>query len=198
MRLNSGEKAPKSPSVSMTAFLRRAIIFLAPLLLSLSLWAAAAEAPAQLSKKIKLAEDLGPAAIDVSSYPEEMRKTYQDIFLHLFSFFGTTARIINSPIIEMDEHLEAQERRDNPNLFSDPDLAQISRDGWKKSVEEIHQRPPCCGACPLLSLEDARALRRFLVYDSIQRKTGPNAKAWIEQRKDLLRRFNESKRRTSS
>lgn len=134
-------------------------------------------------------EDLGPSVIDVSSYPEEHRKTYQDIFVPVFGLLGGTARAVNSPIIELDGHREEQERRDNPELFANPDIAVVSRDGWKKRVEEIYHRPACCGACPTLTREKAKALWRFLVYDSIRRKTGRQARGWSLFRGDLTRRF---------
>lgn len=137
--------------------------------------------------------DLGPETIDVSSYPEEYQQTYRDIFLPVYKFHGGVARAINSPLVELDEHLEAQERREHPDLFSDTQVAQVSRDGWKKSISEIYRKPACCGACPVLSLEKARKLWRFVVYDSIQRKTGRKAATWALLRKDLVRRFDEEK-----
>lgn len=140
-----------------------------------------------------LPEDIGIAEIDVTSYPPELQRTYREIFLPVFGFLGGAARAINSSIIELDPRLEQVERSAHPGLFSNPQIAQVSRNGWKKRVDEIRLRPPCCGACPVLSMKDARALWRFLVYDSILRKTGPNADAWIRYRKELLARFQKWK-----
>ena len=108
-------------------------------------------------------EDLGPSVIDVSAYPPEHQKTYKEIFVPFFSRFGGTARIINSPL--------------------------VSAQDWKKEVDAIRRRPACCGACPVLSLREAKALWSFLVYDSAARKTGPRAQAWARQRQDLLDRY---------
>lgn len=163
-------------------------------LLATSFWLlAVANVVAGGKAKPSTPEDLGPSVIDVSSYPDEYQKTYREIFIKVFSFLGGTARAVNSPIIELDSHLEAQERRDHPELFTDPKLAEISPDGWKKRVEEIYRRPACCGACPVLSRKKARALWRFMVYDSIRRKTGPQAKAWLTQRSELLKEFDKRK-----
>jgi len=139
---------------------------------------------------VLVAEDLGPSTIDVSSYPEEYQKTYREIFVPVFGFLGGTARAVNSPIIEMAPELQAVERRQHPELW-DVGVADISTDGWKRRATEILHRPACCGACPVLTIEKARALWRFLVYDSLQRKTGANASAWAAQRRELLRRFKE-------
>ncbi|MDE2038452.1 MAG: hypothetical protein KGO96_02915 [Elusimicrobia bacterium] len=137
------------------------------------------------------AEDLGPSTIDVSSYPEEYQKTYQDVFIPFFKIRGGAARAVNSPIIELDMHLEEQERRDHPQLFQEAGAAVVSRDGWKQFVEKLYATPACCGACPVLTRAKARALWRFFVYDSIQRKTGRQAAHWVALRKDLLDRFRE-------
>lgn len=159
-----------------------------------SLWAAAVfllcGAGASASK---VAEDAGPAAIDVSSYPPQYQKTYHEVFVPLFTIIGGTARAVNSPIIELDPRLEERERAANPGLFADPAAARVSRDGWKREVNNIRTRPPCCGACPVLSLAQARELWRFLVYDSIVRKTGPNAGPWLAHRRTLLNRAQGEK-----
>lgn len=139
--------------------------------------------------KAAFPEDFGSGVIDVAGYPQEFQKTYREIFLPVFDFLGQTARIVNSPIIELDPRLEAAERQANPELFADEEAAKISRDGWKREVERLRNRPPCCGACPVLSRPDAKALWRFLVYDSITRKTGPSAQAWLRYRRDLIGRY---------
>jgi hypothetical protein len=161
---------------------------------SLGIVLATAVAAADKPAVPRVAEDLGLPSIDVSSYPEEYQKTYQDIFVPVFKFHGGTARAVNSPIIELDAHLEQQEQRNNPMLFSDPEVAQVSRDGWKKFVQSLYRTPACCGACPVMTLEKARSLWRFLAYDSIQRKTGRRAPSWALYRKDLMRRFREEPR----
>ncbi len=145
----------------------------------------------QAQHKISFPEDLGSSEIDVSRYPPEYQKTYREIFLPVFTILGGPARQVNSPLIEMDPATEGVERVHHPALFSDPRLAQVSRDGWRKFVTQIRTRPPCCGACPVIDLEQSKALWRFLVYDSLARKTGHHAEAWIRQRKDLLQRFRK-------
>ena len=148
----------------------------------------AASGPA-LSRAPKAPEDLGPAEIDVSDYPEEYRNTYQKIFLPAFKRWGSAAHVLNSPIIEMDEATERTERAAHPQLFADSRIALPSRDGWKKYMQGLLNKPACCGACPTLTLEQARAVRSFLVYDSLRRKTGANTDAWIRHRRELVDRF---------
>jgi len=138
-------------------------------------------------------EELGPDSIDVSEYPAEYRKTYEEIFIPLFRRFGGAARVVNSPVIELDPASQSYESKRNPILFSDSEVAQVSTDGWKKQVDAMRRRPPCCGACPVLSLQGAKDLWRFLVYDSIVRKTGPRAQNWVRQRRSLLGRFKKER-----
>ena len=147
--------------------------------------------PAALSRKALYPEDLGPADIDVSSYPAELQAAYRDIFVPVFSFLCGTARIVNSPVIELDPAAAAELRRSEPGLFEDPRVAAVSADGWKRKVKEVRDRPPCCGACPVLSSTDAKALYKFLVYDSRVRKTGARGAGWLRQRRELLERFKK-------
>jgi len=139
-------------------------------------------------------EDLGPAVIDVTGYPPEHQETYRKIFLPVYKFLrGGPARALNSPLIELDPQGEQVLRREHPELFADPRLAQVSADGWRREVTRVKNRPPCCGACPILSREDALKLWKFLAYDSLRRKTGANAASWAEQRRRLLERFDAVK-----
>ncbi|MCR4295776.1 MAG: hypothetical protein NUW21_09600 [Elusimicrobia bacterium] len=136
--------------------------------------------------------------IDVSDYPAEYQKTYQDIFLRVYDFIeGGRARAINSPLIELDPQGETVLRREHPELFTDPRLAQVAPDAWRREVMRVKNRPPCCGACPVLSMVEARALWRFLAYDSMRRKTGVRAEAWARHRRKLIERFEAAKRRPS-
>lgn len=148
-------------------------------------------AAAYPQSKIVYPEDLGPGEIDVSDYPAQHQETYRTIFLSVFDFLKQTSRVVNSPLIEMDPAFEESERRGNPGLFGVPEVFLVTKDGWKKYVTEIQRRPPCCGACPVLSKKEAKALWQFLVYDSIRRKTGPKAQAWAAHRKALLARFKK-------
>ena len=137
-------------------------------------------------------EDLGPAAIDVSGYPAEQQRVYQKILLPVYAVLrGGAARALNSPLIEIDAAGEEAERRAHPDIAADPQLARYTRDGWRTEVLHVKNRPPCCGACPILARADAEALRRFFVYDSLRRKTGAAAEAWAAQRRELIRRFAE-------
>lgn len=159
-------------------------VCLIPLALALAASCAAAGTPGRAATP----EDLGPSEIDVSSYPEEYRRIYREVLLPLAPFAGGAARIINAPILELDPLLEQAERRRHPELFADSGVAEVSRDGWRRYVTSLKNRPPCCGACPVLSTRSARELWRFLVYDSIRRKTGDQAPAWARHRRELLAR----------
>lgn len=149
------------------------------LLLLIASWCAAAgAAPAPVSAPqrpknlpppehvFELPEDLGPSTIDVSDYPPEMQATYKDIFLPVYSLMrGGPKRPINSALLTSDD--------------------------WKKEVMRLKTRPPCCGACPNLSMDQAKALWRFLAYDSLRRKTGSQAEAWARHRRNLLAKYQE-------
>lgn len=142
----------------------------------------------------ELPEDLGPAVIDVSDYPAEHQKAYKELFLPVYELLrGGPARAINSPLLEIDGAGENALRRTQPELFQDPRLLTATRDGWKKEVFRVKNRPPCCGACPVLTQKQAQQLWRFLVYDALRRKTGPAAASWLSHRKMLVDRFEKQK-----
>jgi hypothetical protein len=160
------------------------------LYLALVLSLSARAAPPAASLPPELPEDLGPAVIDVSGYPAEFQETYRQIFLPLFADRrGGPARLINSPLIELDPQGERVLRREHPELFADPRIATVAPDAWRREVMLLKNRPPCCGACPVLSREEAVKLWRFLSYDSLRRKTGANAPAWAELRRRLIQRY---------
>lgn len=155
----------------------------------LPLVAAAASAP---KGPPELPDDLGPAAIDVSGYPPEQQRVYRELFLPIYKEQrGGAARALNSPLVEIDAPGEEAERRAHPAIAADPLLVSYTRGGWRAEVLRMKNRPPCCGACPILTRADGEALRHFFVYDSIRRKTGAAAETWAAQRRDLIRRFAE-------
>jgi hypothetical protein len=135
-------------------------------------------------------EDLGPSEIDVSGYPAEHQETYRTIFSSYAKFVGGPARLLNSPLIELDAESAEQERKAHPELFGDPQVANVSATAWKDQIAAIRKRPPCCGGCPYLTIGEARALWAFLVYDSRARKTGPQAQSWVQHRRKLIESFS--------
>lgn len=160
--------------------------------IALMLLAAAAWANPRPALPPELPEDLGPAVIDVSGYPPEQQEVYRKIFVPAYSVLrGGTARAINSPLIEIDAAGEDAERRAHPALAADPNLALYTRRGWRGEVLRVKNRPPCCGACPRLTRAEAEKLWKFLVYDSLRRKTGSAAEGWAAHRRELIRRFAE-------
>lgn len=133
-------------------------------LIAILIFATAARAEPSRQEAPERPEDLGPAVIDVSGYPPEHQRVYREVFLPVYALLeGGPARAINSPLLDQDD--------------------------WRREVLRVKTRPPCCGACPVLSRADAQALWRFFVYDSLRRKTGPAAAAWAAERRDLIRRF---------
>lgn len=134
-------------------------------------------------------EDLGPGVIDVSGYPPEHRRAYQEVFLPVMDRLGHPERVVNSPLVELDPAAAAAERRAHPELFGDPLVAAAAPHAWKDWVAGLRNRPGCCYSCLNLTKANAVALWRFLAFDSVVRKTGANAEAWVRHRRGLLERF---------
>ena len=86
--------------------------------------------------------DLGPAEIDVSSYPREQQANYS-IFAKTCSQCHTLARPINAPIIK--------------------------REDWKRYVHRMHLKTKLRSRIEI-SKEEAKTVVDFLAYDSQLRK----------------------------
>ena len=113
-------------------------------------------------KPPEYASDLGPETIDVSSYPADMQAGYKK-FEAKCAFCHSAARTVNSEFVTAEE--------------------------WNHYIKRMWQRPPCCNLCPVISKADAKAIWKFLTYDSQIRKTGPKAEAWQKHRQALLAEF---------
>jgi hypothetical protein len=138
--------------------------------------------------------DLGPAEIDVSSYPARFQTVYRDLFLTKCSVCHSPARAVNSEFLEATEEEIAAFKAKRPADFAAPEIIKAEPDIWKRYVKKMKMRPPCCGACPVMTQENSRDIWEFLVYDSKARKTGDNAARWSAHRRELIRRFAEQQK----
>jgi hypothetical protein len=113
-------------------------------------------------KPPEYADDLGPDTIDVSAYSADMQAGYKK-FEAKCAVCHSAARAVNSDLVTSKE--------------------------WERYIKRMWQRPPCCNLCPVISKADAKAIWKFLTYDSQIRKTGPNAEAWQKHHHALLAEF---------
>lgn len=139
----------------------------------------------------RYANDMGPAEIDVSDYPPRMQTLYRSNFQKNCSVCHTPARALNSEFLEIDGSALEELRRSHPAWLADPWVLKAGKDIWKKYVKQMKMRPPCCGACPVMTLSESRDIWEFLVYDSIHRKTGVLGASWQKERRALLKKFSE-------
>ncbi|MBI3553404.1 MAG: hypothetical protein HY077_12990 [Elusimicrobia bacterium] len=128
--------------------------------------------------------DNGPAEIDVSGYPKEMRLSYK-VFAFKCAACHTIARPINSQFLELTEDEIKKAKVDDPDLFKDDKLVKAEIGVWNRYVKRMMSKP----GCPVG--KDGKQIFEFLVFDSKARKTGANAKAWREHRARLLHDFKE-------
>ncbi|MDD5304576.1 MAG: hypothetical protein PHS14_15880 [Elusimicrobia bacterium] len=128
--------------------------------------------------------DLGPAEIDVSAYPKEMRQSYK-VFAFKCAACHTIARPINSQFLELSEDEIKKAKTEDPDLFKDEKLVKPEAGIWNRYVKRMMSKP----GCPVG--KDGKQIFEFLVFDSKIRKTGANAKEWREHRAKLLHEFKE-------
>jgi len=60
---------------------------------------------------------------------------------------------------------------------------------WKRSIKSIVQKPGCCGACSVLSMDDARVLFRRVVGTDAPADAASVARAWAEHGDRILAEF---------
>ncbi|HNI57665.1 MAG TPA: hypothetical protein PKZ00_08780 [Elusimicrobiota bacterium] len=164
-------------------------------LLTLSAGAAFAADPAAEAEKQKAlanpyANDLGPATVDVSAYPKEHQDAYKNVLLVKCQKCYTAARPLNSQFFEVPGKKEekagnlAKLQSGQKVLFSNKNVWQVETDIWQRYVKRMMSKPGCD-----ISDVEGKAVYRFLVYDSEQRKSGKNAAAWKTHREKLLADF---------
>jgi hypothetical protein len=127
--------------------------------------------------------DMGPAEVDVSEYPKNIREGYK-LMAFKCAACHTAARPINSQFLELSEEEEEQFKKDNPEIYKDERVVHIDEKIWNRYVKRMMAKP----GCPVKG-EDGKKIWEFLVWDSKARKTGPNAKAWAAHRRKLLDDF---------
>jgi len=187
--------------------MKRAIVLGVLFLSGSTLWAADApdtagatyEAQKATALANPYANDLGPATIDVSSYPPDLQATYKK-YLQTPNFAcqrcHTASRPLNSQFVEpsgpKDQHQAKidQGKKTNPEMFKDKLVWQIegwtpSHPGaWDRYVHKMMAKPGCN-----IQPADGKKIWQFLTYDSEHRKTGANAAKWAEHRRKLLADF---------
>ncbi len=146
-------------------------MLLAAAALAGGVWAAERFTPEQLEARFHY--DLGPAVIDVSSYPEAQRGNYAT-FLRTCSHCHTPARAINSPY--------------------------VGRADWRRFIKRMHLKSKDRYGAGFYKVE-AEAVLDFLAYDAKLRKVDGKA-SFAEQdqeRKALFALIKaERKRRSTS
>jgi hypothetical protein len=140
-------------------------------------------------RAILMAADLGATAIDVSDYPAEHQRTYQDLFLTKCAICHTPARALNAQYLELPAAQSAALKRAHPESTWNPDVLSVGPGEWKKYITKMWRRPPCCSVCPTFTQAEAQAIWHFLVYDSIRRKSGDHVLEWARYRLGLLETF---------
>lgn len=130
--------------------------------------------------------DMGPAELDVSEYPKNIREGYK-LTVFKCAACHTPARPLNSQFLELKPDEAAQFAKDNPEIAKDNRLVHIEESIWNRYVKRMMSKP----GCPVKG-EDGKKIWEFLVFDSRVRKTGGNAKAWAAHRRKLLHEFAEN------
>jgi hypothetical protein len=160
-----------------------------------TLWAAdpAAEAEKQKALANPYANDFGPAELPanvLSTYPKEHQDAYKNVLMTKCQKCHTASRPLNSQFFEVPGKKEQKDanlaklKSTQKELFSNKNVWMVEPDIWQRYVKRMMAKPGCD-----ITPEEGKAVYRFLVYDSEQRKSGKNTAAWKTQREKLLADF---------
>ncbi len=140
--------------------------------------------------------DLGATGVDVSGYPAEHQRTYRELVQTKCAICHTPARALFAPYLELPEADCGAFVRAHPQ--ADPEVLAVGPHVWRAYIKKMWRRPPCCNLCPTFTRDEAERIWRFLVYDSIRRKTGDQAPAWAACRRGLITRFQQQQQEEGS
>ena len=70
-------------------------------------------------------------------------------------------------------------------------LSESDKKLWILCIKRVKMKPPCCGACKLLTQEDAKGLWEYLTSNSPEKRSGKNQALWKEHQEKLLEEFKQ-------
>lgn len=70
-----------------------------------------------------------------------------------------------------------------------PTFHSADAETWKRCIKSIVQKPGCCGACSVLSMDDARVLFRRVVGTDTPADAAPVTRTWAEHGDRILAEF---------
>lgn len=143
-------------------------------------------------RPVRCPADLGATSIDVSDYPAEYQRVYRESFMTKCNVCHTTARALAAPLLEVGPDDVTAELR---AAAADPDVLTVGSDAWKKYIHRMWKRPPCCDLCPVFTKAEITAIWKFLVYDSLRRKTGSALPRWVAYRRGLIDEYRSRERK---
>ena len=168
--------------------------------LAAALMGAVAAVPARaMSEKEKALASPYPNDLGPDTLPESVLKTYpkeaQDGYHYMVKRCAachTASRPLNSRFVEPEGGISdakqaaslAQMKKDQPELFKNPEVWQVDTKIWNRYVKRMMHKP---GAN--IPRNEAKDIWEFLEYDGVARKTGKNAAAWKAHREDLIKQF---------
>lgn len=138
--------------------------------------------------------DLGPETVDISGYPKDVQEGYK-IFQAECTVCHSAARPLNSQFLEAKGDTGEERKRalsslksSHPDLFAKENrlIWQPEADIWQRFVKRMRSKPGCD-----ITEEEVKQIWRFMSYDSLARKTGPNKERWIKHRKQLVADFKK-------
>ena len=126
--------------------------------------------------------DFGTDTIDVSTYPDEYKESYK-LFAEKCVRCHTIARPINSQFTELKGEELNSFKSASPQLFEKPLVWQIEDNIWERYVKRMMRKPGC-----EMSVDEAKKIWQFLVYDSKERKL-KKSHSWEKDRQKSLDDF---------
>ena len=156
-----------------------------------------AVATALAGEPVRYPADLGASVIDVSGYPADQRRVYEELFLPKCGECHSPARAVNAPFVELTAAERSELLAGHPHALDDPDLLWAGPSVWRAHAYRMGLRKNGGEACPNFTKDGIVAIWQFLVFDSRARKTGGAVEGWLATRRGLVARFQPAMKRKS-
>jgi hypothetical protein len=72
---------------------------------------------------------------------------------------------------------------------TEPTLSVEDRKTWILCIKKVKMQPPCCGACKVMTTQEAKAIWKFLTGSAPRKEQEKNLEIWLVWKERLLEEF---------
>lgn len=70
-------------------------------------------------------------------------------------------------------------------------LTEADKKNWLVCIKKVKMKPPCCGACRIITNDEAKSIWNYLTRTTENHKSEKDFEAWLAHKKRLLEEFKK-------